>query len=84
MTAKMTREEMMALYDKIVPHLEAIEALFKHPKVTLLVRAPNLLNGDLLLTQDDETTIVEAVKRQLSRPAAIERNEAGIDIRHVI
>lgn len=84
MSTKLTRDQMMALYDQIVPHLEAIERLFKAPKITLLVRAPNLLDGDLLLTQDDEGAIVEAVRRQLAKPPAIERDQDGIDIRHVI
>jgi len=84
--SKLTREECMALYDQLMPHIEAIERLFKEPRVTLLVRAPNLPDGDLLLTQDDEATIGEAVRRQMAKKPAIEQNaiERLFDIRHVI
>lgn len=84
--SKLTREECMALYDQLMPHIEAIERLFKQPCVTLLVRAPNLPDGDLLLTQDDEATICEAVHRQMAKRPAIEQDVIGrvFDIKHVI
>lgn len=83
---KLTREECMALYDQLMPHIEAIERLFKFPRVTLLVRAPNLPDGDLLLTQDDEATICDAVRRQMAKAPAIEQNaiERVFDIKHLL
>jgi hypothetical protein len=83
-TPALTHEQTLALYEKIVPHLEAIERLFKAPRITLLVRAPQLPNGDILLTQDDEATIIEAITRQMAKRPAVERDADGIDIRHVI
>jgi len=84
--SKLTREECMALYDQLMPHIEAIERLFKNPRVTLLVRAPDLPDGDLMLTQDDEATICEAVRRQMAKKPAIEQDaiERVFDIKHVI
>lgn len=83
---KLTREECMALYDQLMPHIEAIERLFKFPRVTLLVRAPNLPDGDLLLTQDDGDTICEAIRRQMAKAPAIEQDavERVFDIKRVI
>lgn len=84
MNGKLTREQTLALYDKIIPHVEAIEALFKAPVITLIVRAPQLPDGDLVLTQDDPAAIIATVEKQMAKQPAIERDANGIDIRHVI
>ncbi len=83
MAEKLTREQALALYDKIIPHLEAIEALFKSPVITLVVRAPQLPDGDLVLTQDDPNAIIDTIKKQMAKRPAIERDVNGIDVRHV-
>lgn len=42
--------EKQRLYDAIAPHLEAIGALFKDPRITLVVRTPGLPKGDFIMT----------------------------------
>lgn len=80
---KLTKAETMALYEKIVPHLEAIEKLFKSPKVTLVVRADALPDGDIVLTQDDPEAIVASVQKLMARKPVIAPTDV-INIRHVI
>jgi hypothetical protein len=62
---------MSAVLDKlhadIAEHLESIKAMFKDgAKITLIVRNPNLKDGDVLLTDDVVNEAVKAL-RKLSR-----------------
>jgi hypothetical protein len=70
---KLTRDEAMALLDKIEPHVAAIRKLFPGSIcLTLLVRSETLPKGSLLITNDvyDEIA-VEVDKHMMSEPARI-------------
>jgi hypothetical protein len=60
--------QKLQLHEKIEPHLKAISKLFKNPKITLLVRAPDAEDGDLILTADDPDCVIAALKRTWGRP----------------
>ena len=82
---KLTREETLALYEQIAPHLEAIERLFKSPVLTLVVRAPQLPDGDLVMTQDEPAKIIASVQKLMARtPALAPPQLVAIDGRFVI
>ena len=55
--------QKLQLHEKIEPHLAAIGQLFKNPKITLLVRAPDVEDGDLILTADDPDSVIAALKK---------------------
>ena len=48
-------------------HLEQIACCFKNPKVTLLVRSPDLADGDFILTDDELEAAVAAIQRLADR-----------------
>lgn len=50
----LTPAEKLRLLRGIAPHLEAIGNLFKNPRVTLLVRTPELPDGDFIMTQEED------------------------------
>jgi len=54
--------------DEIADHLDEIAKLFKKPKVTLVVRAPEMPDGegDLVMTDDDLDQVVGAIMRRQS------------------
>ena len=85
MPDKLTKQQALDLYDSLLPHLEAIEALFKQPLVTLVVRAPQLPDGDLVLTQDEPQKIIESVEKLMARePDLVQGETRAIDLRHVV
>jgi hypothetical protein len=51
------------LYRAIAPKLDAIAKLFKNPKVTLVIRAPDLADGDFIMSEDDLDAVADAVSR---------------------
>ena len=55
---------------KISTHLEAIERMFKAPKVTLVIRNPELEDGDLIVTNDNFEDAIEAIKNLKDRKDA--------------
>jgi hypothetical protein len=59
----MTPDQRDKLYDTITPHLAAIAGLFKNPKVTLVVRAPDLSDGDVVLTDDDLKSVIASLEK---------------------
>lgn len=54
-------------------HLGAIAKLFKAPKITLIVRAPQFANasGDLILTSDNLTLVQMSLQSMMIREAHI-------------
>lgn len=44
-------------------HLETIAQMFKNPVITVLVRSPDLPNGDFILTNDSFTEVINAVRK---------------------
>lgn len=48
-------------------HLAGIAIHFKRPLISLLVRAPDLKDGDLLLTIDEPQAVIAAIQRVTSR-----------------
>ena len=49
--------------DDIADHMDAIASHFKNPKVTLVVRAPDLGDGDLIMTADILADAIAAIDR---------------------
>jgi hypothetical protein len=48
-------------------HLEQISRLFKNPKITLVVRSPQLNDGDVILTDDNLESVVAAIRNLQGR-----------------
>ena len=48
-------------------HLTAIAKHFKNPKITLVVRAPDLTDGDLVMSIDDLGEAIKAIERLAAR-----------------
>jgi hypothetical protein len=47
--------------DEVSRHLERIAGYFTSPKITLIVRAPQLEDGDLILTDDNLDEAIAAI-----------------------
>lgn len=62
----LTPAQTRALHGNLAGHLVEIGRLFKNPKITLIIRAPDLQDGDVVMTDD---TFDEA-KRTIDRAAA--------------
>jgi len=63
----MTKAERRFLVDEVIcGHIDQIAAHFTDPniKITLLVRAPNEPNGDILITNDSFAEIRAALDRR--------------------
>lgn len=57
--------------DAIAFRLDAIAGHFKNPKVTLVVRSPDLDDGDLIMTADNLADVIAAVDRlRMRQPGA--------------
>jgi hypothetical protein len=52
---------------KIIYHLNQIESLFTAPQITLLVRAPLLPDGDLVMTTDTLEGAIGALQKAKAR-----------------
>lgn len=52
---------------KISHHLNRIAELFKNPKITLVVRSPDLPDGDLIMTHDDLGEVIASLERTWGR-----------------
>lgn len=50
------------LQSRIAPHLDAIAKLFRNPCVTLFVRAPDLKDGDFVMTTDTYREIITGLQ----------------------
>lgn len=55
--------------DSIAHHLDQIGRFFKNPKITLVVRAPDLADGDLVMTADNLDDAIAAIQRLQARQA---------------
>lgn len=63
----------LSLRGAIEPKLTAIRKLFLNPKLTLIVRSPDLGDGDLILTEDDLDEVVKAIRKLARRQKKNER-----------
>ena len=59
----LTPEQRDVVYATASHHLEAIAKLFKNPKITLLIRSPDLDDGDVLLTDDDFASVTASLMK---------------------
>lgn len=54
--------------ERIAAHMEGIKILFKNPRLTLVVRNPDLtaqgLDGDCVITDDDLDEAVKAIQKR--------------------
>ena len=53
----------------VCDHLAQIAEQFKNPKITLIVRAPDIADGDMILTDDDLNATIAAIQRMQARKA---------------
>lgn len=53
--------------EKICRHLDQIGKMFKNPKITILVRNPDLKDGDLILTEDSMDEAIKALEKARDR-----------------
>lgn len=68
-------EALKQLHSEICAHLEEIVLLFKsRPKITLMIRNPELDDGDVLISDDDADLAIEAIRRLEHRIPVVERN----------
>lgn len=54
---------MKRLHADLSRDLDSICARFKNPKVTLIVRAPDLEDGDVVIGNDDLDMAIAAIER---------------------
>jgi hypothetical protein len=59
--------KMRRLQDELSDHLDRIIRMFKNPKVTLIVRAPDLPDGDVVIGNDDLDAAIVAIQRLKDR-----------------
>jgi len=55
------------LHADLSADLERIASRFKSPKLTLVIRAPDLADGDVVLSDDDLDEAIGAIERLKSR-----------------
>ena len=58
---------LFALHHKLDAELKKIARLFRNPKITLVIRNPDLADGDVVLTDDDPEAVIAAI-RCLEKP----------------
>lgn len=59
--------QRVALYESIAPHLDAIAQHFKNPKITVIVRAPDLADGDFVMSDDAPDAVIASLKKTWGR-----------------
>lgn len=64
-----TTDVMRQLHADLSADLERIAARFKHCRITLVVRQPDLGDGDVLLSDDDVDEAIAAIQRLRDREA---------------
>ncbi len=52
-----------AVHKQVSEKLSEIAPLFKNPRLTLLVRSPDLADGDYIATADDLGEVIQAIKK---------------------
>ncbi len=67
LTPEERAQRQKAAYQNISQHLNAIAEYFKEPKLTLIVRAPNLADGDLVLTNDSLDDVLASITKMKDR-----------------
>ncbi len=67
----LTTEQTLDLHHSIQSHLIEIERLFVSPKITIIVRAPRLADGDVILSNDDLELAIAAIRNLQSRDPAV-------------
>jgi len=68
---------MERVREQIERYLNGIGELFKNPKITLVVRAPQLDDGDVVMTNDDLTEAIRAIEKSRAAEAAEGRGTGG-------
>ncbi len=54
---------LIELQTELSEHMAKIAEYFKHPRITLVVRSPELPDGDVVLTDDDLDAAIAAITR---------------------
>jgi hypothetical protein len=58
---------LQELHTLLNGHLEDIATMFRSPKITLIVRAPDLSDGDVVVTDDDLDAAIASLQRLKDR-----------------
>ena len=76
--AKISKE----VEDALKPHLAAIARIFKAPRITVIVRAPEGANvvGDLVLSNDNPTLVIAALRARMVAEAEIDVDQPGMTL----
>jgi hypothetical protein len=64
-------KNIMRLYEDLQTDLDRISARFKNPKVTLIVRNPDIPEGDVVFGNDELDSAIESVRRLQAKSAFI-------------
>ena len=74
--AKISKE----VEDALKPHLAAIARIFKAPRITIIVRAPEGANvvGDLVFGNDDPTLALAALRARMIAEAELFRDDPDL------
>jgi hypothetical protein len=69
--------------DALRPHLAAIARIFKAPRITLIVRAPEGANvkGDLVLGNDDPSLALAALRARMVAEAELFRDDPDLHMK---
>lgn len=66
-----TPQHLLHLHEDLSADLDRIARRFKDPKITLVVRAPELKDGDVVLTNDNLESAIEAIRRLEAKAAHV-------------
>ena len=62
-------KNIMRLHQDLQTDLDRISARFKNAKVTLIVRNPDIPNGDVVIGNDELDSAIESVRRLQAKSA---------------
>lgn len=62
---KLTPAEAL-VHEQLSKALDRIKARFLNPKITLIVRNPDVADGDIVLTDDDPLLAIEALEKLIA------------------
>ena len=64
-------KNIMRLHEDLQTDLDRIYARFKNPKITLIIRSPDISDGDVVISNDDLESAIGAVRRLQAKSAFV-------------
>ena len=62
-------KNVMPLHENLKTDLDRIYVRFKNPKITLIIRSPDISDGDVVISNDDLESAIGAVRRLQAKSA---------------